>query len=191
VKMKLGKLTVIALIAVLVSAGVALAWTVWSGTIATFTATVEPASVTVTSTTIDFGTLKSGYSYIMLPSGGVIEQPVQMPPEFPAQYVSVIDISNALELNATFNIAAPTGVDALTGGVVGVYEWQNLDGDDKIDYPDEAIWLGYLDILDPTPFSVLLREGPHNIVYFIWVDVGYPDSATSIGFDVVATIETP
>jgi len=189
--MKLGKPIAIALIAVLASISVAFAWTVWSGTIATFTAAVEPASVTVTSTTIDFGVLKSGYSYIMVPSGGAIEQPVQIPPELPAQYVSVIDISNALWLNATFNIAAPIGVDALIGGTVGIYEWQNLDGDDKIDYPDEVIWLGYLDILNPTPFSVFLSEGPHNIVYFIWVDVGYPDSVTSIGFDVVATIDTP
>jgi len=189
--MKVSKPIAIALITVLVSISVAFAWTVWSGTIATFTATVNPASVTVVSTTIDFGTLKSGYSYIMLPSGGVIVQPVQMPPELPAAFVSTIDITNARELNVTFNISSVAGAGALVGGVVDVYEWTDLDADGLIDYPGEATWLGHLDILSPMPFSVFLTEGPHDIVYFVWVDVGYPSVATPITFDITATVETP
>jgi len=169
------KLLAIGLVVLIASVSTALAWVVYSGTLATVSLSVEAAEVVVVPATIDIGIVKSGYDF------------------GPVEGLASVEVYNAKELLATINIANldETEIAALTACYVDI--WVDVDADGVLDAEDT--YIGTIDALSPLPIFHIVSEGIHKFWVVCYGTASYPyaDPAVDvpISFDVTITLETP
>jgi len=163
----------VALVGILLASAAAgaYAWQVYFDTMSTVTLTVKKADASVVPVPIDIGYVDSGEDFDGTTSPAV-----------------TVEILNAKELVAEFNVADldSTEIAALASCMVSIGE--DLDDDGVLD--PEEVW-GTIDAISPTPFSVTLAKGTHDVLVLVEGTATYPESDVAIMFTVTVTITTP
>ena len=183
---KMSRKALLGLVLLFVVSGVAMAWTVFEDKLASVSGTVETASATVTSFTLDLGTFKSGEEK-------AITEPVDSG--------ATITVSNAVELVLSeVYVTNANNIDAFDKADIMVIVYRD---DNSNNYPDDGEIVATVE-LDPangvaqvSP-NVPLAEGTYKVAYVYDFVAGYPNPADFNGateitasFDVNLVITTP
>ena len=162
------------ILAIILASGVALAWTVFSGTLGSVRIGIKVAQASVKKIDITIDGVKSGHEF--------------------AKSVSVedaINITNARELIVIFSI---TNLDEFEFEM-----FQNLTCDVVI-YDDQRNIVGQVSFNiipgnDTGPKAVTLLEGSYNVIINIYGVAGYPqptsDNIAEADFSIDVVVETP